>query len=519
MANFPVAYEHPRYSDWKNVWSELGQLYEGDGDYLDGSALVAHPRELIWKVDAEGNTDLNAAPTESEKFKRRKAIARYDNIAQAIVDTVITHLHSKDPTRLIDSGESKTKHPLEEFWDDVDGNGTNIKDWVLHHQKLAAVYGHVPTIMGRMGGSESPRNRAEQGRLVLRSYTALDMIDWLAPDGVVSSVKLREVKPRTSLTETTKEEFQYRVVDGESVMVYDKEGGTIETVDHGFGEIPLAMLYHRQRARVPVIGQSMLRDPKVFKDYYNLVSELRELLRSQTFSMLNIQLGEKEAIGDARSLLGDKLSTESFLWTRGPAGFIAPPEGPANVYTAELDRLERRMFRLASVPYDSDSRDAESAESRRLKGLDLNRLLASMGDEAERYERDIARLWFIGTHGREQGLARMEQTPVTVSYPDEYYTQQLQEALEDATMSLGMGLGPTANSLIRKRNVLPFILEDLTSKETADIEKEIDEESAKAEEAKAALRLLGPGGDDDDEDDDDNDADQTDQFDQVSRGE
>jgi hypothetical protein len=40
-----------------------------------------------------------------------------------------------------------------------------------------------------------------------------------------------------------------------------------------------------------VIGQSVLNDPALYVDLYNLTSEQRELLRNQTFSILNVVLG------------------------------------------------------------------------------------------------------------------------------------------------------------------------------------------------------------------------------------
>ena len=85
----------------------------------------------------------------------------------------------------------------------------------------------------------------------------------------------------------------------------------------------------------------------------------------QTFSMLNIQLGQDEDVATARGRLGDAASVESLVFSRGPASFIAPQDGPAKVYQSEIEALERKLYRMAGLPWEGDAAGAESADRRR----------------------------------------------------------------------------------------------------------------------------------------------------------
>jgi hypothetical protein len=118
------------------------------------------------------------------------------------------------------------------------------------------------------------------------------------------------------------------------------------------------------------------------------------------------------------------------------------------------DALERKLYRMAGLPWEGDSASAESADSRRLKAMDLNRLLAMYADEAERVEYQIAALWHTATTG-ETDPARVAQAldQVVIHYPDEFATIDTAQAAADVRDVVTMQLGPTATAEARKRAV------------------------------------------------------------------
>jgi hypothetical protein len=495
---------HPRYDEWAPTWRLLGEVAEGDGGFLDGRNLTPHPRELDYALDPTGQPDWTAPIGEKEKFKRRKRLARYENFASTILETYTSYQYAKPPARTV-TGPSATD--LRRWWEDVDGNGSHIDLWLKTTQALANAYGHVWVVLDRLQPHRGPvRTRAEEGPLVLRTYVPLDALDWLAPRNRLTAIKLVEAVERTSLFDPSPEAvtfpvsasdrlglttLQFRFLTETGWEVYDGAGDKVDFGAHAFGEVPVLPFYARTRARLPFVGRSLLGDGRLFLDHYNLLSELRELLRGNTFALLNVQLAENEEVAEARTRLGEHLGIESIAWTRGGMAYVAPPDGPAARYAEEIATVERKIYRLVGLPYEGDSFAAEAAESRRLKAMDLNRLLAGHADHAEMFEYALARKWFIATYGREAGLKRYATSDLKISHPDEFHTAAILETVDDAKAVLTLPLGRTAHRLTLIR-ALPVLLPDLTSEETAIVTAEIDPALDEAASLAAALAGAEP---------------------------
>lgn len=503
---------HPLYDVWQPTWQLLQDVYRGDGGFLDGSNLIPHPREVVYKTDDKGLPTTEVAGYR-DKFLRRKQIARYENFARTIVDTFTAHLFAKTITRT--AGKGDLMSDLEQWWEDVDGAGTHIGDWMAYQQQLAWVYGHVVTLMDMAGASvEQPRTKAEQGTPVLRVYTPLDVLDWVYADGAFQALKVVEARPRdgvfdnpsaqTNLGLETRghsdgapKDLTYVVWTPESWTRYDQHGVVMDSDEHGWGCVPAVLHRARPIPGMPAIGASLLGDPRLHRDHFNMLSELRELLRSQTFSMLNIQLGEGEDIGAARGLLGGAASVETILWSHGAAQFIAPPDGPAAVYQKELEALERKLYRMAGLPWEGDSASAESADSRRLKAMDLNRLLAMYADEAERVEYQIARLFYLAGGSDEATVEEaMEADEVLIRYPDEFATLDIAQAAADVRDIQTLNMGATANRLAKER-AIEVLLPDLSRADRDAIVAELKknaEMAADPAQAAAAFRSRAVAG-------------------------
>lgn len=505
---------HPLYRKWAPTWRLLGDVFEGDGGFLDGSYLVPHPREVEYEVSVVSHTN-DAGETikttvvnydrivrETQKFKRRKALARYENFAAIIGETLLAYLYAKAPSRVIKG--ASTGHPLEAWWQNVDGEGTHVGDWLPYAHLLAAIYGHTLIAMDRPVTNEPPRSKADQRAPFLRVYGPLDMPDWIAEGREVRAAKFIEAISRTTLDQSAtplqqpldgaalgdgaRQDVQWRLWDETSWRVYDNEGALLDSGDHQMGEVPVVVLQGRPRALVRLIGRSVLGDPRLYKDHFNLLSEQRALERDQTFSILNIPLGPEQTLDDAKALAGDTVGTTNALFTRDKAAaFIAPPDAPLAHYREQVTALERKIYRLVGLPWDGDSKQAETAESRKIKALDLNRLLASMADEAERVEYQLARLWFLAMEGPEKGEAAYEASGLSIKYPDEFQTQEILDVIAELRAKLSAGLGKTANTIARRR-ALPVLLPDLTQEETATVSAELESTPVSAADAASQFR-------------------------------
>jgi len=375
-------------------------------------------------------------------------------------------------------------HPLQLFWEDVDGLGTHIDDYLEYAQTLAHVYGHSFILMDRQenveraaeGRSPRVRTRLNDSRPVLRTYIPLDAPDWLAPAGRLTAIKFVEAtERRTLLQPSLAGQSQFIIWDRDTWTRFANEGKRVTSGPHGFGRVPVIPFYARRRARIPIIGRSTLRDFRMYRDHYNMLSELREIFRSQTFSMLNIQLGQDETVEMARANLGDHAGTDSLLFSRNQADFIAPPAGPAEQYAKALNELEQKIFRLVGITTDdSGSLASVAADTMRIRSLTLNRMLAHFADQAEIVDREIARLWFIAEYGPQRAAKLLDESKLVISHSDEFFTEQITQVVQDAAATIAVGVGPTATALI-KRSVINVALRDVSNEQTAQIIKELEE--------------------------------------------
>lgn len=498
-----IARVHPRYSTWLPVWQELGHVYEGDGPLLDGSALIPHARELTYQRNGDGTTDFSIVTGSKRKFIQRKSLAYYENFAATIVDLFVDYQYAKLPERSVDNKEGTGQtSEIEDWWKDVDSYGTSINDWFKRYQTLTNVYGHQFVVVDRKrtgtqkrtnqspnGGKTRP-SLADVGAPILRIYSPPDAPDWLAPQAQLSAIKFQEPVERTSLLDTVlPQEQNYFLWDSTQWAAFNTKGNPLASSPHNMGQLPVAVWFAKRRSRIPIIGRSLIRDAGPFLNHYNLLSELRELLRSQTFSMLNIQLGPDETIDQARERLGDHAGTDALVFTKGGATFIAPPDGPASVYAQEIATSERKMFRLVGLPWESDSREAEAAESRRIKAADLNASLASLANNAQEIDQWVAQMFYVSRYGPDRGKKAYEAASIRISHPDEFHVQQLMQAAEEAKLVLELGVGPTASCLI-KGTLIPLALRDLDPDTKTKIEEELEAESEREAEHKVAMEQV-----------------------------
>lgn len=110
---------HPLYLLFKPVWTQLAHVREGTGGFLDGTYLVAHPRE--WLDHSSKQTDtttgavtvtVNPTPKQpSPKLKARRLIARYENVASSILEAKKSTLFREQPTRRVGPQQAPTAKP------------------------------------------------------------------------------------------------------------------------------------------------------------------------------------------------------------------------------------------------------------------------------------------------------------------------------------------------------------------------------------------------------------------------
>lgn len=487
---------HPLYADFAKSWEMALDVYEGGGGFLDPRRpyLQAHPREWLdhsIKDATTGITSPNPNPSKpSPKLTARRRLARYENIAATILDAVSGALFMQHPSRTF--GEHKANETVSAWWKDVDGKRTHIDTFMQDSWVVAGVFGYAVLFLDK--AATEAETAADVAPPRLCRYTPLDMIDWITDEqGKLVSVKLVEPEPRKDFgTRMTATQLRVRVVDETSWELFDSKGVSIEKGEHGFGRLPITLLYGKRRPLIPIIGKSVIGDPQLFIDLYNLTSEVRELLRNQTFSILNVPIGKDGSVETEQARIGSQSGTANVMFSGEAAHYLEPSGTNVTVYHDHIDRLARMIYRLASMPWEGDSKDAESADSRQIKRAELSQVLTKYAAELQSSDRDVLELVYRATYG-DKGQAQLEADGATVTYPTEFDAPDLQAIAEHTAAALALDLGPTATKELKKRTVRQFLPGMETDKLKAS-DAEIDGQQILTKDEKAQAIFQGQLG-------------------------
>lgn len=464
--------QHPTYTLMLATWRKLADVFEGTGGFADGTYLVAHPREY-----KDWSAETPRTPT--KKLLARRKLARYENVAATILEQKQAALFRESITRTVGGEARENKeaaHPLEEWWDNVDGDYCDITSWISDAWIMAGLFGHVFHYMDRDAAPVA--TAADQTPPFLRCYTPLDCSDWIQNDrGKLTAVKFLEAAPRTDISKAfTEQKPRERVITETEWQLHSHANGQTDVTRgaHQFAALPVVVQYAKRRRLLPLIGASTLNDPNLYIDLYNLTSEIRELLRNETFGMLNVELGTGEhrvGVVEAQTMMGDEKGSENVLFTPGPANFISPDPGNVEAHQKERAELLRTIYRLAAIPWEADSKDAEAEGSLKLKREDMNQVLAKYAEECQKAEYQIAELWFRSQYGADWER-EYDKAEVEIRYPKSFDVTPFAEIIEQSTAAIGLEMPPTAMNEIRKRLVSKFLPE--ASKQVLDeIEKEM----------------------------------------------
>jgi hypothetical protein len=457
MGGFPV---HPQYAAKLPGWQVLLHAYHATGGFADGGYIIGHTREYLdWQ---------SASPTRpTAKLTLRRKLARWENICRQILDAKRQALFRKPPTRTI--GNEAYTTLVETFWNDVDGLHTHIDDWLPSAWTPAALLGHAGVVFDWPNGTTG----ADQ-RPYLCLYDATAVADWATDDrGRLIEVRLFEEPPRRSVKDPVPTRVLSRILNETVSEVAD--GGKVKTSEHELGRIPVAMLTAQRLPQSPVIGASVVGDSKTFVDYFNLISENRELLRFVMFPILNVPIGTVP-VETVKAWMGDAIGVQHAMFTPEPAQLLEPDGKSIDAFMAERQALLRTMFRLANIMWESDSRDAESGDALRLKQTAMNDSLSGYADELQKFEYDILELlfrWRYGTRWEKE----YDAAQIAIVYPDRFDLQSFEDLLTQAQAALTLDMGQTFNAEQKKRLVRQ-LLPDVDVALMEKINQELDAQPA-----------------------------------------
>lgn len=488
-----AAVRHPLYDLFIDRWNKLADVREATGGFMDGTYLIAHPREWLDHTSLVTTRDTTTGATTttavsnpnpkkpSAKLKARRALASYNNLGAAIIDAFKGPLFREAPNRRVGDGakQPNAKTPIELWWDDV-FHGQSMNEMMPTWWDLGGTFGHV-ILYFELPSDDDALTAADQGLPKIYWYSPRDVLNWLEDaDGRVIAIKVVEAVYATTfdaLRPVTS--YHIRMIDEIGWKLYDSKTGTlIDHGEHGLGRVPFVYLFGQRSPSYTAVGKSLLGDPQNHIDVFNLASEQRELLRGQTFSFVNVELGtgpEATSVIDAQNMMGSQTGTMNLLFTPGAATILSGDAANVEAYDKTLSAKRREIYREAGVQWEADSKDAEAQGSLQLKREDMNTRLSEMANECQTAEYELADLFYRWKYGADSGPAKLESEEVTIQYPDRFEEAPFEDLIMQITAAQTIGMPPSVLKALRKAILTKFEgMSTLPPKTLADLLEEID---------------------------------------------
>lgn len=459
---------HPVYQYNFNYWNFLLQSYEGGRIYcnadLPGSAANMS-LDRMFKVYVEGKEVLNrqisgnlfSHPKERmDDYNNRVRMSYYYNFCSPIIDIYTNHLFKEAVLEDFGSIEST----VDEIRDNVDVKESSLNEFRKELAEVSQLYGHCFVLVDSPDiPSEDVLTRQDQiNRRVFpyaTIYSPQSIMNWsLDKFGVPYWVLVREYSDINidplKYDAKIKENWTYKLWTKEAWYHYDREYNLLAEGVHGLGMVPIACVYAKKsKTAISFLGVSDLADIAfIARDIYNSCSELKQILRDQTFAFLAIQGDASEynelSVGVSKALL--------YPENRNAPSYVSPPPVNAEVYFTHIDRQVSKIYQLAKLekgglsgrvsnPSSSGIADNQSGVS---KAWDFNETNSALAKKASNLEDGEIKIWkiFSAWEGKE--------FDGKIQYPNEFSTQSIMDDLTELEKEQRLGLGATFELEVKK---------------------------------------------------------------------
>jgi len=385
----------------KQRWTLIDEALSGLGGFSDGSHLVQFPREV------------------DTKYEARKSLAYYIDYLSPVVSRFGSYLFKRKALRKSDNDL------LTLILDNAD-NGNNSLDVIMKNFFESAFAKGCMLLMVDMP-RELPNTLKEQKETRAVPYvTPIDpsaIYDYKltnnAFEWVILSYEVETKAPFEKATIAT----EYHYWDGSVFERRDKDFGVIETIEHGLGICPVLFFTLGSFPHVSMCYN--LAD--ITKRIYNARSELDEILRGQTFSLLTYHAPDGSVKPDELKISVDNV----LLYANSAPEFIAPSSSPASTYQELIKELEELIDAIGMNPINASSQSQDTGIALQFKLETLNSTLLSMARKLEDFERrifDVACRWLD------------IQYDYDVIYPKDFSIADLKTEIENTTALKSLGM-------------------------------------------------------------------------------
>ncbi len=473
---------HPDYTALSPDWLFWAQSYNGGAEYAKGNHLFKYTRE----------TDKSY----EERLKR----ADRNNFTRQVLDLIVQYLFKENPSRKKD----KAGDAVANFWENVDGKGTKIDDFMKLLATNVGIFGAHYVVVDKPQGKAI--TKAQQQALGLNPYvymvSPLDVLDVVfnGRSGEIEQILIRETTRGEVDLRTAREGDSVKTVyrlwykDGGIVKwtLYEKdEKGDLKTLEDGqitINKIPIVKV---TRGNSTYGGASVIGDIATLdRSVYNYNSCCDQIIYDQTFSTLALEFdGQmKEFFEDWGIILGTKSIIPYPKGGQLPQ-FISPDASQGEFI---LKRIDQKVTQIYQVQNLQDTQGAtqqgkpQQVQSGVAKGWDFEKLnagLCEFGDVLEKGDEAIAAL---------VKLWDRDETPVEadlIDYPESFDVKSLTDELTEYNMLSSAVSSETYRKFLEK-NLVKKASPKLEQAEQKTINAEIDgSQDLELEAQKLALKL------------------------------
>lgn len=417
---------------------------------------------LVKPVAVSGPCYLVPYPRESlTKYAARVAVAVYENHLRSACERFVGYIVRKPPVR------EGTEGPLaQRFLDDADWAGNALDVFWASFMVEARARGsmlllidmpeHVPDTL-----AEQERVRALPYLVAIKPEAVREYS--LDPQGkflrlAIGDSELIDGQQKAVLREWT--ETGWRVLDGDRVV---REGV------HRFGRCPV--LAFTERNKFPCFG-TFEQIARLSRRIYNAQSELDEILRAQTFSLLTYQVPPEAAATFDAAKVAAVIGTHNMLTHQGDApAFIAPDSGPADTYMKRIAELEGAIRRIGLDIEDSAAQTLESGVAKQIRFQALNSELSKFATRMQDFERQVWDLFAkaVNTENR-----------VSVNWATDYTLADTLGELDKLTAMQSTGF-PDAVLIAKRKQIVQAEFSNYEAEELDELLDAVEEPAAETD--------------------------------------
>lgn len=238
----------------------------------------------------------------------------------------------------------------------------------------------------------------------------------------------------------------------------------------GLGVVPVAFFrWDEALDGLAFTGQpQILALAQIARKHYNQQSELDYMMRSQVFGQLVGPINSSGAAGAVQGTIN--VGYGNFLPeptdAKGIWRYISPDGKCAESYENALERNKRDGYRISLIDV-GESKQAETAEGRKLRFQQTDAMLAAAAENLDRWEKSV--LWFVSF------IYKIEPEVfhrMVVRRKRDYSIISLLDAIEGSMSVLKLDIGVEANVAIISRMVLTQI-PDVSESKSLEIQAQI----------------------------------------------